>query len=135
MGPAWASRCDSRTGRRGRPQPAWPALRLEPGSRANLATQLAVRVAPKVTGPPTDQGPERFLEQRYAASEFLPFGGGHRRCLGAAFAENELRLVLGTLVTEWDLELTSSEPERAVRRNVTMGPERGVPVRFLGARV
>jgi cytochrome P450 len=78
--------------------------------------------------------PERFLERRFSASEFLPFGGGARRCLGAAFAEAELVIVLGTIAAEWDVELASGEPERAVRRNITMGPERGVPVRVRGAR-
>jgi len=106
-----------------------------PAGQSIVVLLQAILTDPVVFPEPERFRPERFLEQRYAASEFLPFGGGHRRCLGAAFAENELRLVLGTLVTEWDLELTSSEPERAVRRNVTMGPERGVPVRFLGARV
>jgi len=78
--------------------------------------------------------PERFLERKFSASEFLPFGGGARRCLGAAFAEAELAIALGTIATEWDIELASDEPERAVRRNITMGPERGVPVRVRGAR-
>lgn len=75
--------------------------------------------------------PERFLERRYGPFEFLPFGGGHRRCLGAAFAEYEMRVVLATLLPRFELELTSSEPERPVRRNVTIGPEHGVPLRVL----
>lgn len=105
-----------------------------PAGHSIIVFLQAILTDPAVFPEPERFRPERFLEQRYSASEFLPFGGGHRRCLGAAFAENELRLVLGTLVTEWDLELTSTGPERAVRRNVTMGPEHGVPVRFLRAR-
>jgi cytochrome P450 len=108
--------------------------RTVPAGQAIVVLLQAILTDPAVFPEPERFRPERFLEQRYAASEFLPFGGGHRRCLGAAFAENEMRLVLGTLVAEWDLELTSRRPERAVRRNVTMGPERGVPVRFLRAR-
>jgi cytochrome P450 len=77
--------------------------------------------------------PERFLEKTYSATEFLPFGGGSRRCLGAAFAEAEMAIAVGLLVSEWNLELVDRE-ERSVRRNITMGPERGVRVRFVGRR-
>lgn len=76
--------------------------------------------------------PERFLEKKPAANEFLPFGGGARRCLGAAFAESELSIALGTLASRFTFELTDPRPEEAVRRNLTMGPKRGVPVRIVG---
>lgn len=108
--------------------------RTIPGGQGIVVLLQAILTDPAVFPEPERFRPERFLDQRYAASEYLPFGGGHRRCLGAAFAENEMRIILGTLVAEWDLELVSRKPERAVRRNVTMGPERGVPVRFLRAR-
>ncbi len=88
---------------------------------------------PKTFPEPDAFRPERFLEKNVPAAAFLPFGGGHRRCLGAAFAEQEMRIVLGTLARELDLELESDEPERVVRRNVTMGPARGVPVIVRGA--
>jgi cytochrome P450 len=78
--------------------------------------------------------PERFLERKFGAGEFLPFGGGQRRCLGAAFAEAELAIVLGTIAKEWDLALADTAPERAIRRNITMGPKDGVRVRVRGRR-
>ena len=108
--------------------------RTIPAGKGIVVLLQAILTDPAVFPEPERFRPERFLGHRHAASEFLPFGGGHRRCLGAAFAENEMRLVLGTLVAEWDLELVLRKPERAVRRNVTMGPERGVPVRFLRTR-
>lgn len=77
--------------------------------------------------------PERFLERRYTAFEHLPFGGGHRRCIGAAFAEYEMRIALAVLVDGWDLELLRPD-ERPARRSVTMGPQHGVPVRVLARR-
>lgn len=77
--------------------------------------------------------PERFLERSYSATEFLPFGGGARRCLGAAFAEAEMAIAVGTLVQAWNLELVDRD-ERSVRHNITMGPKRGVRVRFVGPR-
>ena len=70
--------------------------------------------------------PERFLERRMSAFEHLPFGGGHRRCVGAAFSEYEGKLVLAELLRTLDFELKSKE--RRVRRNVTMAPEHGVRV-------
>jgi cytochrome P450 len=79
--------------------------------------------------------PERFLERSYGPAEFTPFGGGHRRCLGAAFAEAELRIALSTLVGDWDLTLADATPEKAIRRNITMGPKRGVRVRVAERRV
>jgi cytochrome P450 len=78
--------------------------------------------------------PERFLDRTYSASEFMPFGGGSRRCLGAAFAEAELAIALASVASRWQLELASQRPERAVRRNITMGPKDKVRVRVVGAR-
>ncbi|MGH7439486.1 MAG: cytochrome P450 [Polyangiaceae bacterium] len=78
--------------------------------------------------------PERFLEQRFAASEFVPFGGGARRCLGASFAQNELALAVAEIVSRWELAPAAVGPERSVRRNLTMGPRHGVPIRILGPR-
>ncbi len=39
-------------------------------------------------------------------------------------------IAIGTIATEWELELADAEPERSVRHNITMGPARGVRVRF-----
>lgn len=78
--------------------------------------------------------PERFLERSFGPGEFLPFGGGQRRCLGAAFAEAELAIGLACIAAEWELELATPEPEVAVRRNITMGPKNGVRVRIQGRR-
>ncbi|MCX4241687.1 cytochrome P450 [Paraliomyxa miuraensis] len=78
--------------------------------------------------------PERFLDRKYGPHEFLPFGGGHRRCIGAAFASFELRVVLGTLLREFEVALLDPSTPRAVRRNVTMAPEGGVPVTLVRAR-
>jgi cytochrome P450 len=77
--------------------------------------------------------PERFLENTFGATQFLPFGGGSKRCLGAAFAGAELAIALGTLASKWDLKLASAKPERSKRRNITMGPATGVRVRVLAA--
>lgn len=72
--------------------------------------------------------PERFLERKFGPHEFLPFGGGHRRCIGAAFASFEMRVVLGTMLREYEVTLQNPKAPRPVRRNVTMAPDDGVPV-------
>jgi cytochrome P450 len=78
--------------------------------------------------------PERFLERSFGATQFLPFGGGSKRCLGAAFAQAELAIALATIASKWDLKLASDTPERSKRRNITMGPSTGVRVKVMGAR-
>ena len=69
--------------------------------------------------------PERWLGRKPGTYEWIPFGGGIRRCLGAALAMAEQRVVLEAMVRRLDLEADRSEPERALHRNVTMIPARG----------
>lgn len=92
------------------------------------ASILGVHMSPELYPEPEAFRPERFLERKYGPHEFLPFGGGHRRCIGAAFASFELRIVLGTLLREFTLTLCNPHAPRPVRRNVTLAPEGGVPV-------
>ena len=72
--------------------------------------------------------PERWLDRKPGTYEWLPFGGGIRRCLGAALAMAEQRVVLGTMARRLDLEAADPEPERALHRNVTMIPRHGARV-------
>lgn len=72
--------------------------------------------------------PERWLGRKPGTYEWIPFGGGIRRCLGAALAMAEQRVVLAAMARRLDLEPDDPEPERAVHRNVTMIPSRGARV-------
>jgi cytochrome P450 len=78
--------------------------------------------------------PERFLARKFAPHEFVAFGGGVRRCIGAAFSELETKLMLATLLRSRSWQLTRGKLDRRVRRNVTMGPQHGVPIRITKAR-
>ncbi len=69
--------------------------------------------------------PERFLDGSTETFSWIPFGGGTRRCIGAAFAELEMRVALRTILSQCDLRPGSERPERPVRRNVTMSPREG----------
>ncbi|MCW5893070.1 MAG: cytochrome P450 [bacterium] len=72
--------------------------------------------------------PERFLEAKPTAFEFLPFGGGVRRCLGAAFALYEMKIVLAEVLTRVALRPAPGYQVRVVRRSVTLAPSEGMPV-------
>ena len=66
--------------------------------------------------------PERFLERQYSPYEYLPFGGGNRRCLGAALALMEMKLALATIVSRFQLTLPNKRPLKPVRRGLTVAP-------------
>ena len=72
--------------------------------------------------------PERFLERPAGTYTWIPFGGGVRRCLGAAFAQFEMRTVLTTVVTRLALRPADERPERVGRRAITLVPNRGAEV-------
>ncbi len=69
--------------------------------------------------------PERWLGHKPGTYEWIPFGGGIRRCLGAALAMAEQRVVLEAMARRLDLEAADPAPERALHRNVTMIPADG----------
>ena len=89
-----------------------------------------------VRGEPFEVGefrPERFLgDDAPDTYTWLPFGGGTRRCIGASFAELEMRTVIRRVLERTDLE-PAGKPERAVRRGITFVPKRGVRVMQRGA--
>jgi cytochrome P450 len=74
---------------------------------------------------PYEFRPERWLGRKPGTYEWIPFGGGIRRCLGAALAMAEQRVVLEAMARRLDLEADDAAPERALHRNVTMIPARG----------
>ncbi|MBJ6762579.1 cytochrome P450 [Myxococcaceae bacterium JPH2] len=79
--------------------------------------------------------PERFLARTYSPFEFMPFGGGARRCIGVAFAMYEMKLVLAAILRRYALRLETDAPVRPVRRSVPVGPRGGVVMRLEGMRV
>ena len=78
--------------------------------------------------------PERFLDGGPDTYGWIPFGGGIRRCIGASFAEFEMRIVLREVLTRCDLRKASPLPERTGRRNITLSPKDGTPVVVTGRR-
>ncbi len=74
--------------------------------------------------------PERFLKRQFSPYEFMPFGGGVRRCVGNALASFEMKLVLATIVSRYQLALVENRPEKLQRRGITLAPKHGVKMRF-----
>jgi cytochrome P450 len=86
---------------------------------------LLVHHRPDLYPEPFAFRPERWYDHKPGTYEWIPFGGGIRRCLGAALAMAEQRVVLEAMARRLDLEADRPEPERARHRNVTMIPARG----------
>ena len=73
--------------------------------------------------------PQRFLDQRADPSVWFPFGGGVRRCLGATFAQVEMRTVLGEVLRRVELAPTTAPDEQVRARHVMLVPHQGAVVR------
>lgn len=77
---------------------------------------------PAIYPEPTQFRPERFLERQFSPSEFIPFGAGSRRCIGAAMAQMEMKLVLVKILTQYKLQHHSPAPPlQPVRRGALLG--------------
>jgi cytochrome P450 family 110 len=101
---------------------------LPAGVQVGIAI-LQVHRRPELYPEPEVFRPERFLERTFSPFEYLPFGGGARRCIGAAFAVYEMKLVLATALRKFDLRLASAAPFRVVVRNTTVGPREEIWMR------
>ena len=75
--------------------------------------------------------PERFLDSPPDTYAWIPFGGGVRRCLGASFAEFEMRVVLSEVLGRCRLAPGSTGAQHMTRRNITLSPREGTPVTLL----
>jgi cytochrome P450 len=101
--------------------------RVEPGTGIAMSI-LLVHHREDVYPDPFAFRPERWLGRKPGTYEWIPFGGGIRRCLGAALAMAEQRVVLTAMARRLDLVADRPTPERAMHRNVTMIPARGARV-------
>jgi len=97
---------------------------LPPGVHVTPCIYLAHR-RPELWEDPTAFRPERFLGGAPEPYAFIPFGGGVRRCVGAAFASLEMKEVLRAVAGRFALRPVSRGSERMRRRSITMTPSRG----------
>jgi cytochrome P450 len=102
--------------------------RLLPAGVSVAPSIYLVHRRPDVYPEPDRFRPERFIERPAGTYTWIPFGGGVRRCLGGAFAEFEMSVVLRELVARRGLRPAGPEPEHAVRSTITNVPSRGAEV-------
>jgi cytochrome P450 len=100
---------------------------LPAGARVVPSIHLIHR-DPEIYPEPERFLPERFLDNPPGTYTWIPFGGGVRRCLGAAFAQFEMQVVLRELVRRWEIKPTSAAPERVFRRAITETPRHDAEV-------
>jgi cytochrome P450 len=99
---------------------------LSPGTKV-VACIYLMHHRPDLYPEPNRFKPERFLERQFSPCEYFPFGGGSRRCLGAALAQLEMKLILATVLLRYQLALSDSHPVRPQNRlNVLLAPVGGV---------
>lgn len=79
--------------------------------------------------------PERFLERQFSAYEFMPFGGGVRRCIGLAFAQFEMKVALFEMLSRVELALADNRDVKAKRRGLVTAPERSIKMVVKSQRV
>ena len=98
---------------------------FEPGTQL-AASIFLVQYDPELYPPdPETFRPERFLDGAPEPYSLIPFGGGVRRCLGAAFAQLEMKVVIRTILKRAQLRARRKRDEGARFRGVTLLPSRG----------
>ncbi|MBW4582346.1 MAG: cytochrome P450 [Tildeniella nuda ZEHNDER 1965/U140] len=108
--------------------------RLEPGNMVVGCIYL-VHQRDDLYPNPKQFKPERFLDRQFTPYEFMPFGGGARRCIGEALALFEMKLALATILSRYQLALADAQPEYPRRRGVTLAPANGVKMVLTGNRL
>jgi cytochrome P450 len=106
---------------------------VQPGENVAVSLRL-LHTAEEIWPNGGEFRPERFLGHTYTPWEFAPFGGGGRRCVGAAFGAYELRVVLGTMLASAAFDLATRSPPLPALRGVVVVPHNRVPLRYRGPR-
>ncbi len=99
-----------------------------PPGVALLASVYLVHNDPSIYPEPRAFRPERFLDQSPGTYTWIPFGGGRRRCLGASFALQEMKIVLGVALRRFSVLQAEPAAERTRRRSITFSPGRGATI-------
>lgn len=109
-------------------QPMQIAGRELPVDTVVMANIYRTQRNPALWDDPETFKPERMLEKRRPGYLLFPFGAGVWRCIGAAFAEHEMRIVLARLFTHFEVQPDPSVEVRPERHTITIGPSHGLPV-------
>jgi cytochrome P450 len=102
-------------------------VRYPPGA-VLMASVYLIQHDPEIYEDPYAFRPERFLGAAPSSTTWLPFGGGRRRCLGASFALQEMKIVLRAVLDRYALSAAAGPPETTRRRGITFSPTGGATV-------
>jgi cytochrome P450 len=106
-------------------EPAEVAGYLMPAGTTLMVSIYLLHNDPEAYPDPEEFRPERFLGGLPEGAAWIPFGGGVRRCLGASFAQLEMKVVLREVLTSAGLRVVSAEPEEPKRKRFTLAPAEG----------
>ncbi|MGE2715533.1 cytochrome P450 [Mycolicibacterium litorale] len=110
-----------------------------PAGRVVGVALYALHFNPEIWSEPHRFDPDRFLTHRPTPFEYAPFGGGYRRCIGAAFATSELAIALGTILTQLDLRVPhrddAATPPRSIARGIAVAPATAIRLDVTDRRV
>jgi cytochrome P450 len=99
-----------------------------PAGVSLVASAYLIHHDPEIYPEPHAFRPERFLDKAPGTYTWIPFGGGRRRCLGASFALQEMKIVLRAALARCELAPAGGRHEQAARRSITFSPAGGATV-------
>jgi cytochrome P450 len=113
----------------------WKEGTLPAGTNIAVAICL-VHEDPTIYPEPFQFNPDRWNDRDFKPTEFMPFGGGVRKCPGLTLAMLEMKMVIAAWMKNFRFELPDDAPgtEPLYRRNITMAPRSGIPLKFQGDR-
>ncbi len=107
------------------------------GSRVlNVNDELGVCISllhrqPAIWENPSAFAPDRYVDRKYAPSEYAPFGGGTRKCIGSEFALLEMKILIGFFVKYFKSELIGSNIPHSTVMQITIGPKKPIALSFI----
>ncbi len=102
-----------------------------PAGTAVALSATLLHEDPVVYPDPLVFDPERFLGRHFSPHEYVPYGGGAFRCVGAGLATREMKLTVASFVSGADLALTSDRPVKPARKHFLTGPGSPIEMRVV----